>query len=500
MTRPINIYTITRVQDENSFNVVEKHESSKKSSSITQCHEISSLRILVDEFKKTGFTITDFDGFFFSYSIPQIGKEFDLLKFTKTLCVNIELKSETVSEEQILTQLRKNRHYLSHLGKRLIIYSVITDTMKCYKLSSNEELVGVDITEITDCLKGCTHEYSETIDDKFRVADYLVSPLTTPDKFIQGEYFLTQSQEQIKKEILKGIDGNSFGGFYHIIGKPGTGKTLLLYDIAKALSIRGKTLIIHCGKLSTEQIKIRRKINDLQIVSAADLRRDDFCFSEYSYLIIDESHRIYISQFEAICEAAKENMQSCIFSSDPGQVLSRAEKRNAIVDKIRSLDLEKECELSEKIRMNMEMHSFIARVLNLNHKPKKDMDYSNISINFANTKLEAQSLIDYFRKKEYVFINYTKSNYKFSPYSEYEEDYDTHHVIGKEYDKVVLLMDNSFYYDEYSMLRGIQHPNPDYLYPNLFYQGVTRTREKLAIIVVEAPTLFSKLIQIIEKA
>ena len=60
-------------------------------------------------------------------------------------------------------------------------------------------------------------------------------------------------------------------------------------------------------------------------------------------------------------------------------------------------------------------------------------------------------------------------------------------------------MDNSFYYDEEGVLKGIPHPNPDYLYPNLFYQGVTRVREKLSLIVVDAPALFEKITSIFEE-
>lgn len=100
--------------------------------------------------------------------------------------------------------------------------------------------------------------------------------------------------------------------------------------------------------------------------------------------------------------------------------------------------------------------------------------------------------------KGYIFINYSKSNDWQSPYSAYEEDYDTHHVIGQEFDNVVLLMDSSFFYDENGDLQGIPHPNPDYLYPNLFYQGITRVREKLAIIVVSAPELFDKVVSIVK--
>ena len=62
-----------------------------------------------------------------------------------------------------------------------------------------------------------------------------------------------------------------------------------------------------------------------------------------------------------------------------------------------------------------------------------------------------------------------------------------------------MLMDNSFYYDEEGILKGIPHPNPDYLYPNLFYQGVTRVREKLSLIIVDAPALFEKITSIFEE-
>lgn len=62
---------------------------------------------------------------------------------------------------------------------------------------------------------------------------------------------------------------------------------------------------------------------------------------------------------------------------------------------------------------------------------------------------------------------------------------------------MVMLLDSSFYYDEEGKLQGIPHPNPNYLYPNLFYQGVTRVREQLALIVVNAPELFEKITSIV---
>ena len=61
-----------------------------------------------------------------------------------------------------------------------------------------------------------------------------------------------------------------------------------------------------------------------------------------------------------------------------------------------------------------------------------------------------------------------------------------------------MLMDDSFYYDENGVLQGVPHPNPDYLYPNLFYQGITRVREKIALVIVNSPRLFEKISSIFD--
>lgn len=179
-------------------------------------------------------------------------------------------------------------------------------------------------------------------------------------------------------------------------------------------------------------------------------------------------------------------------------MLSYAERKRDIVAAIRSLPLDGEYTLSEKIRSNQALHSFITCMLDLNHQPRTPMNYQDVQLNYANTTGEAQELLDYYREKGFIFINYTKSSLAQSPYAIYEEDYDTHHVIGQEFDKVVMLMDGSFYYDEEDKLQAVPQPGSDYLYPKLFYQGVTRAREKLAVIVVQAPALFEKVLSILQ--
>jgi len=495
--KPINLYLQTRIENKTYFDIIAKHSSCDRDNE-TRIHEITSLRRFVDRLMNNGVSIEMFDGFFLGFKIPQIGKEFDLLKITEEECLNIELKSQSVPQQEMRKQLFKNKYYLSHLGKPCKFFTIETENFQVFELNEANDFLEVDFTKVVNTVQLFNERiFLSDVDELFKVSDYLISPLNTPDKFLRGEYFLTSPQEEIKRKILKRINETN-SGFFSITGKPGTGKTLLLYDIAKELSKLNTTLIIHCGKLSDGQIRINRELTNLHIVPAEILRYNSNVLSEHTYILVDETHRIFPNQFDAICDIIHKDNKICIFSSDPEQVLSAKEENRDIVSKIMALPLIEKYELSEKIRTNKELSSFIINVRNLKKKSLVPMLYNNVSISYANSIAEAQKMIGYYRNQGYIFINYSKSNHRYSPYSNYEEDFDTHHVIGQEFDNVLMLMDDSFYYDEDGMLQGVEHPNPDYLYPNLFYQGITRVREKIALIIVNAPKLFEKIASIVQ--
>ncbi len=148
MTNPVNLYILSRINNEASYRRVEMHASAKDEDKRTKMHEIISLRQLVDALRGYGITTDALDGFFLSYQIPQIGKEFDLLKFTESCCLNIEIKSRWVPEEDILNQLKKNKHYLAHLEKEIEFYTVITDSLTTYKLTEDNELRQIHFSEV----------------------------------------------------------------------------------------------------------------------------------------------------------------------------------------------------------------------------------------------------------------------------------------------------------------------------------------------------------------
>ena len=91
-------------------------------------HELATLRAFCDEMKAQGCGVAELDGFFVGYAIERISKEFDLLRFSNALILNIELKAplrRADKEEKIRRQMRTNHHYLSFLGRPLRLFTFV---------------------------------------------------------------------------------------------------------------------------------------------------------------------------------------------------------------------------------------------------------------------------------------------------------------------------------------------------------------------------------------
>ena len=336
--KPVNIFRVSRIHDERLFNIMEKHEASDHDNHSIRIHEIESLCILTDALAEQGITVKDADGFYFGFVIPFIGKEFDLIKVTNRYCLNIELKSQDVGEEQILAQLRKNRHYLTLLGREMMLFTVVTDTLACYRLSDDGELEATDIGEIAKAVRKCCGTYHGRIDKLFRASEYLISPEEDPDRFLQGQYFLSPAQDYVKSQLLRDMSNTSGCSFFHIFGRPCTGKTLLVYDLAKHLSGSGRTLIT-CGEEPSAGLQsISKSIENLDFIAETDIASADQ-ISGYEFILVDEALRIDPAIFDIITGAAGMYKQVCIFSTDPDAALTDRERKNNIEGRIRSLGL-----------------------------------------------------------------------------------------------------------------------------------------------------------------
>ncbi len=488
--KPVNLYILSRLSDFDLqvFLSSEQIMSDKDNYSIIREHEKDNLRKFVENLNLYVSDISVFDNFYYSYSISQISEEFDLLKFKDNKILNIEIKNELIEKKDILYQLEKNRYYLGHLEKEIISLTYIASD-NVFFINLDGDLQQIEIEDVVNVLQEFNTSFEIEIDDLFKASKFLVSPLNTPEKFLNNQYFLTNHQIEIKTQIYKLLNCQT-NKYFQIKGIAGTGKTLLIYDIAKDLSKIGKTCIIHGGILCSGHAFINEN-SLIDIVSAKEAKNKDF--SKYHYILIDESHRIYKSLYETLIKTGKK----LIFSLDSNQILSKAEINRNIPGLILNLPNLSSFELTKKIRTNKEIAAFIIRMFDMS-KRNQNINFKNIDLYYANDVDEAKIILGYLKTRDYKFINYTPSIYYGAKLDYFNclSDVNTHEAIGQEYDNVAMFLDKSFYYDN-NNLKSTSHPNPDYLYDKLFFQGVTRVREKLAIVILDNIEIYKNLLKIL---
>lgn len=491
--KALNLYILCKAKNNDNIVLYEQTLSNRTEKLHIKNAELDTLNSLVDKLLVDKIEIDAVSGFFYSYTIPQIGKEFDLLKFDKAEGIlNIELKSQMIDESKIKDQLLKNKYYLAAINTKVKLYTYVCGQDMLYELTDKDELVSVDFNELIKVNNGMKNYCISGIERLFRTTNYLISPLNTPEKFLNDCYFLTQNQMEIKKKIIEKIDDGYT--MFGITGSAGTGKTLVLYDIAKTLSENYKVCVIHCGIECEGHQYLNRHNDNITVVEVK--KAEEWFIEKYDYIIVDETQRIYSKNLNIILDCVLKNSQKVIFAYDYFQVLSETEKQRNIPEKLRQKKDFLEFKLSDKIRMNKNMTSFIKCMLNYTDVPKKRMNYSMIEILYAEDTIDAKRIIKYYKEKmKYVFINYTSSIH-LSTIDEFGDELNTHHVIGQEFDNVIIYMDENFRYLESGELQAKTHPNPDYMYYKLLYQAVSRCREKLCVVVIGNTPLFEKLLDI----
>ena len=494
--KPINLYSLAKIADIEAFSLYRQKASQLEEMPETRTHEQGSLIRLVSEMIKRGCGISSFEDFYFGYAIPQIGKEFDLLKITETQVLNIELKSEEVDFAKIEKQLVRNRYYLQYLGRYIKQYTYVASTGDVYTINEQGVLEYSNIESIAEsanCMEGKT---GIDIGGLFRVSDFLISPLNTPDKFLENQYFLTKQQEEFERAIISYMRMGTYK-FYAISGAAGTGKTLLLYDIAKLCGSYGRCCLIHCGTLSEGHIYLNQKLSSIDIIAAKDLR-GGYDFSSYDYIFVDEAQRIYTSAFELIVDSVQSGNKMCVWSFDSNQILSQKEQNRNIRSHIEALPSAHSFFLTGKIRTNKEMADFLKSLWDLN-EAKDAGKHPNVDVVYADTAEEVTNYLHFYEQKGFTFINYTPSLFQRGNFDQFDRDnhLSTHFVVGQEFDNVIMIMDNNFFHDENGFLKTYSHPNPDYLYRQLLFQGLSRVREKLCIIVFGNQALFKNILRLL---
>ncbi len=499
--KAMNLYLLTRAAPGREFSMLAGELSGTVNRKEYSRHEAQSLRSLTDALvpylkekaQGSGSWIPFLDGFYFSFTIAHISKEFDLLKISGdgTCVLNIELKSEEITEERVYKQLAQNRYYLSHISNSIYSFTYIMETDTLYVLNDKGYMRICEPRDLAEVLaKPIFESYVERDPDAyFRAADYLISPAAMPEKFLQGNYFLTNQQAEFKRKILEtlnDLEAHEKPYLITVSGTAGTGKTLLLFDLAMSLSRKKKVLFVHGGKLLKGHRIIDDRLRNVDILSADQFEGN----SEYAYLLIDEANRISADVMDSILYYVKSQKIPYIMAYDPHLLTGREEAMIEAEERIEDLS-ELSLVFTGNIRINRPVYSFL-RVLFQKKERSPAADYSCIDIVYAADRSEALSILTYYSEQGYQKITLPGESASIG------EGLSGDEIIGLEYDCVLLILDAGFYYDEKGELKVRGQAPEEAL--NLLYEGISRTRERLCLLICQNEKLFMDILSLREHA
>ncbi len=455
-------------------------------------HEVDDLKVLINEMFALLSFVNIFNDFYVGYKIQHISKEFDLLRFGDNYIINIEIKSEG-TEDNIKKQLIRNKYYLSHINKIIHNFCFVAKTKKLYQLNYTGGLDVVHLNSLVQLLTSQNLVKLESPDSLFNPSDYLVSPFNSTSKFVGDQYFLTGNQESIKNRILADMSTGT-SAFISLTGGPGTGKTLLTYDIVKSVRSSLRTVIVHCGQLNEGHLRLKKL--GWNIVSIRDFK--DYDFTTIDLVVVDETQRIYDNQLDKIIRDAASTNTHCVFSYDKQQTLHSSESRVDVEGRIDSIGSATKYKLSEKIRTNKEIANFIKILFNNKRNNISVSNCENIDFDYFTDYSNVKNYLDLIANEGWEVLRLTPSRFNTEHHESYAQVFsqNSHRVIGQEFDNVAVVIDEYFSYGSNGLL--IYKSRTYYDSVKMLFQNITRTRKKLKLIIIGNKQVLNRCLSVLK--
>lgn len=427
-----------------------------------------------------------------------ICEEFDLLRFSPEAVINIEVKTTWPSRrEKCLEQLLSHQNVLRLIRPVSYCFTYIVDTNELYVLEE-DELNSISFECLIDSLDN--NYIDENLLAKTDLSSMLISPYSEPQRFLNHEYVLTQQQEEIKRKVL------SDDVMYSIIrGCAGTGKSLLLMDLARCYHNEGKKVIVFLCRNYASKYKLSQALGiTIEEIKMMEAMVDSKKIDEYDVLLLDEAQRIRSEQLDRVQSLSARGVK-VVFSLDPLQTLNKREIETDITGSICMLEHSNVYELSNRIRVNEAIDLFSQRMVHINCKKWHSTDFSCIHMTYFESEENCKVYLKQLSKHgDCVIIEPTPYTTKTTGTEKRKKKLansrDPHSVLGEEFDNVVVLLDEYINYVDIDGERLMESTYPDY-YPydmnHCIYEAVTRAKKSLEIVVLNNRELYVEISSIL---
>ena len=382
------------------------------------------------------------------------------------------------------------------------LYTFVSETEILYKFDEvTEQLIPISFEQLFSDIPFDFIEYNylESLVD----TSFIISPYSEPDRFFKNQYFLNNEQEQAKKKLIE-----SSKRYVGLKGAAGTGKSLILFDVAKELSNSGKkVLFIFCSAIyDSDTIQ---KINEQSSFQFIDIRKfDSVLFNSFDIVIIDESQRLRRVQWDKLVNIANPGeIDKLILSVDNAQTL-RPEERNLDIQGILSDEKYKDAVeyvdcLTERVRTDVELSTFIRKFFNTQEKDLRVLDFPKVNAVYFEHEHAARVFIQYCIDNEgYISIEMPEKRPWFGNGQTklpkfYSDSLDGFTVIGREYDKVLLPLTLRVTHNADGKIVVPVEWGYNYLAENGLFQAITRVKNQLLLVIIKNKALFKTIQEIL---
>ena len=267
------------------------------------------------------------------------------------------------------------------------------------------------------------------------------------------------------------------------------------------LSVRQRVCMIHCGESGEDWRILHKRLRRIDFLSdrqlslqaAKQTMTENVCAEEafdtflkpYSAILVDEAHLLSVEQLKILEECKKQI--PIIFSSDTEDMISPKELDREISQRLASLPDVQSFHMTNRIRTNAELSSFIQNMLDLSRR-KGQKGYPNIEVVYANDDTEAVCLMQGYARRGYLYQN----------------------PAMRDVNRLVAVLDEQYYYDEDGYLRAGKISKASYEITRittsegrksnvrLLFHQLNQAKEKLAIVIKDNPSVYDTILDILQ--
>ena len=456
-------------------------------------HELNDILEVSKRIVSLAQTKEQLFGYIFDKTVTvAVREQFDILRFSENSILNIELKSGIKPLPEILDQLVRHHYLLSCVSeeREIYLFTYVSESNILY------ELVDGDLKESSfDRMVSLisTNYVEEDSLSKLKADDFIISPYSDIKRFNRFKYFLNTEQRRFVTNRIENIDSR-----YHCMlkGGAGTGKSLVLFDLSKKLTLLGKkVLFIFCSALPDYKIidsNVTFKFVDIVHINIEKIK------NEYDFIILDESQRLYKRQFNDLFQTGS----VLVFGVDKAQTLKEEEDKLDVEGTLdKHFSKENIFDLKDKVRTDVSLSTFILKFFNKSTNGLQPIDFPKVNAVYFSDKREAIKFIHNLETLEnYIPIEVAQYRARSTDILHNERIYvgslDGFKVIGREYDNVLIPLDSRISYEDNKLIFSPTGYFP-YKSNNGLFQALTRVKKNLMFVVIDNPTIYKEIQKVI---